>query len=323
MSPTPPLLSVVMPAHDVAPFVAEAVRSVLRQSHPRIELIAVDDGSADGTGERLDALAAEWEGEGRRMVVRHQARRGAAAARDAALALASGPLVAFLDADDRWAPDLAERLTRALLADPALALVFPRWRYVDAEGRPTGTVSAPPAGRVGPADLLGDNPIHSATGVTLRREAAERAGGFDHALRACIDLDFWLRAAGAQEGAIACVPEAWADYRKRPGQITADWRRMERAWRRVVEKRAEAGHALAPAALSRARARACLYWSALAYEAGEHAAARRLLAEAWRRDPRFAASDPRARAHARALAASLLPAPWHAALRARFGARAP
>ncbi len=318
----PDLLSVVMPAHDVAPFVAEAVRSVHAQDWPRIELVAVDDGSTDGTGERLEALAAEWGGEGRRMVLRRQANAGVAAARDAGLALATGGLVAFMDADDRWHPDLASRLAGRLAADPTLALVFPRWRHVDASGAPTGVVSEAPRARVGLGELMGDNPIHSATGVMLRREAALGAGGFDPAMTACIDLDFWTRAVAGRRDAIAAVPEALADYRRRPGQITEDWRRMERNWLRLADKLAARGEGLGPRALARARARASVYWSALAYQTGDYASARRLIGRTWRGDPRFALRDRRVAIRSLAAGAALLPAPWHAAIRARFNARA-
>ena len=313
----PPLVCVVMPAHDVAPYVAEAVRSALSQTHPRVELIAVDDGSTDGTGKVLDALTREWTGEGRRMVVRRQANAGAAAARNAALAAASGEIVAFLDADDRWHPELVARMVAALSADPSIDLAVPRWRYVDAEGRPIG-VETPGEGRFGLADLLGDNPIHSATGVALRRGTLERAGGFDPELRACIDLDLWVRAIDA--GSVGVVPGALADYRRRPGQITGDWRRMERAWTRVHDKLVAAGRGLPPAARSRSRGRACLFWSAAAYEAGDHAAARHLMLECWRRAPAFAAASRPALTRSLAAGATLLPRPWHDALRARFNA---
>lgn len=314
----PPLVSAILPAFDAAPFVAEAVRSAHAQTHPRLELVAVDDGSADGTGEALEALAAGWTGQGRRMAVRRQPNAGAAAARNAALALATGEILVFLDADDRWHPDLVARVVAAL-ADPGITLALPRWRYVDAQGRPIGLETAE-AGRFGRADLLGDNPVHSATGVALRRETAERAGGFDPALRACIDLDLWVRALG-RDGLAVVVPGARADYRRRPGQITGDWRRMERAWTRVHRKLAERGEGLGPADLARARGRACLFWSAAAYEAGDFAAARRLVAECWRRDPTWALRQPGARLRSLAAGATLLPRPWHDAIRARFNAR--
>ena len=121
---------------------------------------------------------------------------------------------------------------------------------------------------------------------------------------------------------MAEIPGAVADYRRRPGQITGDWRRMERAWARVHEKLEARGEGLGPRALSRARGRACLFWSAAAYEAGEHAAARRLIAECWRRAPGFALGHPPALLRSLAAGATLLPRPVHDAIRARFNARA-
>ena len=321
MTTPPQLLSVVLPAFDVAPFVTQAVRSVHAQDWPRLELVAVDDGSTDGTGAILDALAADWTGGGRRMVVRHQANAGAAAARNVGLDLAQGGLVAFLDGDDRWHPGLASRLAGALASDPSIEIAIPRWRYVDASGAPEGIWSDAHPRRHGLRDLMGDNPIHSATGVMLPRTSVERAGRFDPGMTGCIDLDFWTRAVTPGHASIASVPDALADYRRRPGQITGDWRRMERNWTRLAGKLAARGEGLDAAALSRARARACVYWSAIAYRSGDHAAARRLIAETWRRDPAHAMRDPHARVRSLAGLATLLPAGLHQTVRARVAGR--
>ena len=115
------------------------------------------------------------------------------------------------------------------------------------------------------------------------------------------------------------MPGAPADDRRRPGPITGDRRRMERAWTRVHEKREAAGRGLLPAERARARGRACLLWSA-AYEAGDHAAARRLMLERWRHAPAFAAGSRPAPTLSLAAGATLLPRPWRDALRARFNA---
>lgn len=101
-----PLVSVVMPCYRCADTVQESVRSVKAQTLPDWELIAVDDGSDDGTPDVLRALA---EGEPR-MRVLHQANGGVSRARNAGMDAAAGRWLCFLDADDYLAPDALERL---------------------------------------------------------------------------------------------------------------------------------------------------------------------------------------------------------------------
>jgi glycosyltransferase involved in cell wall biosynthesis len=319
-SPDAPLVSVVMPAYNVEAFVAESARSVLAQDWPRLELIAIDDGSTDATGALLDALAAEPLPPGRTFRVIRQANAGAAAARNAGLAAATGAVVAFMDADDRWHPPLASALMATLAADPAADFTFPLFRYIDDAGRATGTESRAPARRFDAADLLVANPIHSATGVFIRREAAEAAGRFDESLTSCIDLDFFVRVGLRREGAIVPTPRVLADYRRRSGQITGDWRRMRDNWRRVLAKAQAAGIDFPETRLREARARWDLYCATLAYNAGDHGAARRLMAGVWRTSPGFAAGDPHARIRSLACLATLLPARLHDRLRADVNA---
>lgn len=309
------LVSIVMPAHNVAPFVREAVASLHAQSWPALELIAVDDGSTDGTGEMLERLAAGWTGSGRRMIVHRQANAGAAAARNAALARARGDYICFFDADDRLAPGCVARLMAALGDNPACVLAAPLWRYIDEGGRPTGVISTPGELRHDAAGLVVAGPLHSATGVLVRAGAARETGGFDTTLTASIDLDWFVRLVARRGKAAVIVPEPLADYRKRAGQITADWRRMEANWTRVIARMAADGHGLAPDDWRRARARNAVYWATLAYQAGDYAATRRLMTEAWRRDPRGVMSDPLARVRTLAALISTLPRPLHDALR--------
>lgn len=314
---SPERISVVMPCHDVAAYVAEAVRTVLAQDWADVEMIAVDDGSTDGTGDALDRLAAEWDAPGRRMAVHRQRNAGAAAARNAGLARATGGLVAFLDADDRSDPGLLSAMAGLLAADPSLDAAFALYRYVDEAGRVTGQEPAPRGRRFGPEDLLTRMIVHS---PLVRADAARAAGPIDETLTACIDLDFLVRVAALRPANVGLVPEVLSDYRRRGGQITQDWRRMERNWTRVHEKLAGQGAGLGPRTYDRARARACLWWATLAYDADDHASARRLVAETWRRDPAFAVRDRHALIRALASGAAMLPEPWHAAIRERFNA---
>jgi glycosyltransferase involved in cell wall biosynthesis len=252
------------------------------------------------------------------MVLKRQQNAGAGAARNTALDAATGDLVVFMDADDRLHPALVERLVGRLEDDPLADLVFPDHRYIDATDAPTGYSSHARADRFDGIDLMIDNPIHSATGVAVRRRAVERAGGFDPALPACIDLDLWVRIGLQRPGNIVALREVLADYRKRDGQITSDWRRMRRGWTMVAEKLAEAGRPLTRRELRRASAPRSLYWSSIAYEAGDHAAARRLVARVWISDPLYAARTPLARIRVLSCLATFLPRPLHDLLRAGF-----
>jgi len=110
------LVSVVIPAYNSERFVDEAIESVLRQSHQRIEVIVVDDGSTDGTAARVRAY-------GDRVRYFHQANAGAGTARNRGLALATGDYIAFLDDDDVWQPEKLEVQLEIAARNPESGLV--------------------------------------------------------------------------------------------------------------------------------------------------------------------------------------------------------
>src|SRR5687767_6242589 len=102
-SDTEDLISVVVPAFNVASYIGEALDSVFKQTLSSFEIIVVNDGSADTP--ELEQQLERFQG---RIVYLQQENRGAAAARNAALRVARGEFVAFLDADDRWLPTFLE-----------------------------------------------------------------------------------------------------------------------------------------------------------------------------------------------------------------------
>ena len=104
-----PLVSIVVPAYNVEPFLPSCVESVLAQTMPDWELLLVDDGSSDGTGE----IIREYEKRDKRVHGIFQTNAGAAAARNRALDAATGEYVAFLDSDDRYKPAMLESLLDA------------------------------------------------------------------------------------------------------------------------------------------------------------------------------------------------------------------
>jgi len=186
-----------MPAYNARPYIAEAIRSVLDQDYPYLELIVVDDGSSDGTPE----LA---EGFGERVKVICQANAGPAAARNKGIAAANGEFIAFLDADDVWLPGKISSQVEYMRthADTAVVYgVFSRWL-----SNPDGSFGSQPLPCDGDSEialvtahsgwiytkLLFDNIVHIITAM-VRRSVVDRLGGFDETLATGEDYDFWLR----------------------------------------------------------------------------------------------------------------------------------
>jgi glycosyltransferase involved in cell wall biosynthesis len=218
----PPLISVIMPCYNAAPYVAESVASVFGQSHGRVELIVVDDGSSDGSDDLLANLAAE---QGGRMRLLYTSRLGPYPARNLALRHAQGDYVAFLDADDWWAPDTLEKLLSAITGNGA-DLAYCGWQNVG-DG-----IQAEPY--VPPAYETEDPvahfvrtcpwPIH---GALIKRDIVARLHGFSERRFASMDYDFWLRTLAVTRN-IVRVPEVLAFYRwHHLGQVSAvKWRQV-------------------------------------------------------------------------------------------------
>ena len=254
-----PRFSVVMPVFETAATVGAAVQSVLRQTERDLELIVIDDGSTDGSG---DVAAAA--GDERTRVLR-QPNTGAAAARNAGIAAAAGEWVAFIDSDDLWLPTYLEAMSRRLGEAPDLALCYTDAWTLDPVSMRIGTATAmqwqrPP--NPPPADpeaflleLLQRNFIYSA--AVVRRSVFDEIGGFDESLTAAIDYDMWLRlsASGHRAGR---APGLHAIYRRgRAGSISSNRPRTFANLLTVYTKIAERPD-ISPAARARARMRAAV-----------------------------------------------------------------
>jgi glycosyltransferase involved in cell wall biosynthesis len=110
-------VSGIIPAYNAAPFIREAIGSALAQTVPLTEIVVVDDGSTDETAAIVGALPPPV-----RLV--REPHSGHGVARNLAVAHATGDLLAFLDADDIWAPDKLERQLELLRASPPDAVIF-------------------------------------------------------------------------------------------------------------------------------------------------------------------------------------------------------
>lgn len=125
------LISVIIPVYNAMPYLGACIDSVLAQTCADLELILVDDGSTDGSGDLCDDYACRDA----RVTVLHQANAGAAAARNAALDVVQGQYVAFVDADDLIHTSYLDVMLRQLISDPDVDLVQAPCQIVDARQR--------------------------------------------------------------------------------------------------------------------------------------------------------------------------------------------
>jgi len=231
-----PEVSVVVPAYDAAAHVEATIESVLQQSLADLELIVVDDGSRDDTAARVAAVRDP------RLRLVSQPNRGVCAARNRGIAESSGPLVAFLDADDLWYRDKLAVQTRLLADRPTLAAVGARLHYIGKGDRILG-VSGQAVGederrRVRRGEIV-PFPLSS---LVVRRRALDQAGAFDTSLDATPgqveDLELLSRLAAV--GELATAPAVLGAYRVHAGSVSARRYFVQMEMARFVQARVAA-----------------------------------------------------------------------------------
>ena len=188
---TLPGVSVIVPSYNRRELLARALDSILAQTVPVDEIIVVDDGSTDGTGEMLQTRYGER--------VRHvwQANAGVSAARNRGLSLARGAFIALLDSDDLWHPRKTALQLQWLADHPDHAMVLCDVERVDIDGNPLGITRRRDAIPVDGYVLrwLVHEPSLVPASMMMRREVYETIGGFDESLRTAEDLEYHLRIA--------------------------------------------------------------------------------------------------------------------------------
>jgi glycosyltransferase involved in cell wall biosynthesis len=273
---TPPLVSVVVPAYNVGPYVRAAVDSALRQSFQDLEILVINDGSTDDTLERLSDLRDS------RLRIVSRRHGGLSEARNTGVGLATGKYVAFLDGDDEWERDKLKYHIEVLDRCPEIDLTFCLSRVTDEGGADTGRISRRAAGDVSLRELLVENLVSNGSSAVVRREALRSAGGFDTSLRACEDHDMWIRIASLRQNNVWCVPLPLTRYRIRSGQMTKDLDLMKSQWERMMAKARSVAPVDVAATKAASRARFHRYLAYLAYEDRDFPRSLELLASALR-----------------------------------------
>ena len=181
-------VSVVMPVLNGGKMVLDAVASIAAQSHGVDEFVLIDDGSTDGTGDRVHAATRHLSVS--LLLLRNETNLGIARSLDRGVRASCGDLVLRLDADDRWLPSHVAALVAMARRDANAVLFSSRVRLVDEDRGPLGESPVIDARDIR-WKLAWDNPLtHSATG--FRRQAYLAAGGYRPTFR-WEDYDLWIR----------------------------------------------------------------------------------------------------------------------------------
>ena len=220
-----PTFSVVIATYQAAATLHQAVMSALSQTVAAREVIVIDDGSTDGTNEVLAPLREQ-------IIYRRQPNRGPAAARNAAIRLATGDFVVVLDADDVYEPRRIEALTDLAVQRPDLEILTTD-AFLEVNGDVVGTffeyTRFPEADQV--CEILFRCFLFA---PAVRRRRMIEVGGFDETLRVAEDWDCWIRllSSGSVAGA---TTEPLIRYRIGHESLTADYVNSLRARLTVLE----------------------------------------------------------------------------------------
>lgn len=207
-----PRVSVLLTCYNHIKFLPEAVHSILAQTCQDFEVLALDDGSTDGTREWLK----EREAEGKLRCIFNQKNLGTYATLNVGLAAAVGETIAIFNDDDLWAPTKLEAQLALLDSDSRIGLVHTGGWFIGEDGKqlsdpkPLGfEYPSTPTGDVLALEILYNHIITSS--VLIRRECFETCGPFDPSFFGSGDWQMWLRI--AQKYHVGYVDQPLAFYR--------------------------------------------------------------------------------------------------------------
>jgi glycosyltransferase involved in cell wall biosynthesis len=251
---TRPLVSICIPTYQSARWIGATLDSLVRQTYPSIEIHVLDDGSTDDTAAVVRSFATNGV-----TYHRFDQNLGAYGNKNRALDFARGELLTWYNADDVYDPTIVEREVEFLARHPEAAAVLCMDRWIDEEGRPTGSTrdTLPPEFRGGgsfdratlvAALMRHRNILMRFPTLMTRTVLVREAGPFDQArFGLSADVDMYLRL--ARFGPVGIIDEELMSYRSFPGQWTARerWLRTDRdSLRDVIDH-----HAADPAVSSR------------------------------------------------------------------------
>jgi glycosyltransferase involved in cell wall biosynthesis len=211
-------VDVIIPTYNGLPYLKEAVKSVLSQTHHELLLHIVDDGSTDQTDRYVKTLT------DKRIRYHRKPNGGLSSARNYGIGQATADYVAFLDADDVWRPLKLEKQLALMQDHPMTGLVYGYQEKIDSQGKVRGVVRDGKRGQLFDWLLTGNFITGSGSMVLIRRKVFDDVGLFREDFKIGEDWEMWLRIARKYE--IDFVPDYLAAIRVHPGGMQADHKKM-------------------------------------------------------------------------------------------------
>ncbi len=181
-----PTFSVIIPTYNRENFIKKSVDSVLNQSFQDFELIVVDDGSNDNTGEVLNGYL-------NKLIYIYQENKGPSSARNRGLEKAQGKYIAFLDSDDKWTKNKLKEVNKCIIANPEIKIFHTQEKWYK-----KGKIHNPKRKHRKPEGYIFENCLRicsvSISTAVVKRNVFKDIGKFDESLPVCEDYDFWIRA---------------------------------------------------------------------------------------------------------------------------------
>lgn len=225
-----PTVSVIIPTHNRAAYIMDALESVWAQSYLDYEIIIVDDGSTDHTAEVLEPLSEDGK-------IRYvfQENQGESAARNHGIRLATGKYIAFLDSDDLFLPLKFEKQVMYLDQHPDVGLVHSWYGKFDDDGNDLGVRNTSKfSGWFYPQILMEWSILMAVPCIMVPKVVLDEVGEFDEEQFWGPDLDMWRRI--ARRFAIGVIPEVLSKIRVHPGNVSANKAQSVKWFERYLKK---------------------------------------------------------------------------------------
>jgi glycosyltransferase involved in cell wall biosynthesis len=217
-----PLVSIITPSFNQAPYIEETIKSVLTQDYPRIEYIIVDGGSTDGTVDiirKYEKQIAWWTSE---------KDKGQTDAINKGFARVTGGILAWINSDDTYEPGAISAAVKYLQEHPDVGMVYGDCNFIDESGKVIGKFNSAQTSH----KLIRQGYVHiPQQTMFFRADLWKQAGPLDPSFYFAMDYDLWTRISA--RSAIKYVPQTWANFRLHTSgkTIMAD----DRCWPEMIK----------------------------------------------------------------------------------------